>query len=500
MEASLEKMRQILDFGRRINAERDLPTLLNLISLEAKHLVEAGRLSIFLLDREKNELWSMVTQESDSIRFDARLGVAGAAIANGETVNVRDAYADARFFKEVDSQTGYRTRNLIAVPLKKPDGEVIGVCEALNKVEGSFTEEDEKILETFAEQASAAIENAQVFEELARNRIQLSEENRSLRREVEARSSTQHIIGTSVKIQSIIRLIDQIRDTSVDVLIVGESGTGKELVAKALHSNSPRAAKPFVALNCAALPENLVESELFGIEKGVATGVNQRVGKFEEAQGGTLFLDEIGDLSLAAQAKILRVLQERVLGRVGARSSIQLDVRVIAATNRNLETAIKQGQFRDDLYFRLNVVQIRTPSLREIPEDVLLLAKHFMRQYCQAMQVDPKEFTPAALTALQSYDWPGNVRQLANEIQRLAVSVRNREIAEEHLSEPIRVSGKGAQTTPVAGRSLHAAVEALERRMISEALAECKGNQQKTARLLGLSRQGLIKKIKRYGI
>lgn len=501
METSDEKIKKILEVGRRISSERDLTSLLNLISLEAKKLVEADRLSIFLLDREKNELWSMVTQDSESIRFDARLGIAGSAVSTGQIVNVKDAYEDSRFFKEVDLETGYRTRNLVAVPLKRPDGQVVGVCEALNKEGGPFNEDDETLLEAFAEQAAAAVETAQLVNELQKHRDQLTEENRNLRREIEGRASTQNIIGMSGKIRSIIRLIDQIRDSSVDVLILGESGTGKEMVAKALHYNSPRAENPFVALNCAALPENLVESELFGIEKGVATGVNQRVGKFEEAQGGTLFLDEIGDLSLTAQAKILRVLQERVVDRVGSSKSIQLDVRVIAATNQNLEMAIKQGLFRDDLYFRLNVVQIRTPALREVPEDVLLLAKHFMTQYCQAMQVDLKEFSPDALETLMAYGWPGNVRQLANEMQRLVVSVRTNKITREHLHESIR--GSGGEPKPVAvstEKSLHAAVEALERRMIAEALAACQGNQQKTAQYLGLSRQGLIKKIKRYGI
>lgn len=501
MESLDEKTRKILAVGRRISSERDLASLLNLISLEAKDLVEADRLSIFLLDREKNELWSMVTQESESIRFDARLGIAGAAVSSGKIVNVPDAYADSRFFKEVDLETGYRTRNLIAVPLKRPDGQVVGICEALNKVGGPFTGDDETLLETFAEQAAAAVETAQLLDELQKHRDQLTEENRNLRREIEGRSSTQNIIGMSGKIRSIIRLIDQIRDSAVDVLILGESGTGKEMVAKALHYNSPRASSPFIALNCAALPENLVESELFGIEKGIATGVNQRVGKFEEAQGGTLFLDEIGDLSLTAQAKILRVLQERVVDRVGSRRSIQLDVRVIAATNQNLETAIKQGLFRDDLYFRLNVVQIRTPTLKEIPEDVLLLAKHFLTQYCQAMQVDLKEFSAGALEALMAYDWPGNVRQLANEMQRLVVSVRANRITTEHLHESIRGPvGKPESVAVSSTRSLHAAVEALERQMISEALAACQGNQQRTAQYLGLSRQGLIKKIKRYGM
>ena len=492
------KIAGVLDICRRMRSERDLGSLLRLISDEAKELVASDRFSIFLLDREKNELWSMVTQEQEAIRFDARLGVAGAAASEGRTINVPDAYEDSRFFKEIDVKTGYRTRQILAVPLKNALGEVVGVCEALNKAQGTFSEEDEQILETFAEQAAVAIETVQLMNELEKNRDRLAAENQLLKKEFEGRFATQKIIGMSQEIQEIIRLIDQIRDSSVDVLIQGESGTGKEMVAKALHANSPRAFQPFIALNCAALPENLVESELFGIEKGVATGVNQRTGKFEEAQGGTLFLDEIGDLSLAAQAKILRVLQERMLDRVGGRRSIAVDVRVIAATNQDLAGAMREGRFREDLYFRLNVIQIRTPVLREIPEDIPILAQHYLSEHCVAMRQEVKELTPAALRCLEGYSWPGNVRQLAHEMQRLAVSVRRRTITPDDLDPDMR-GGAKRSTNPSVRQSLHTAVEELERQMIGEALEECHWNQQHTATLLGLSRQGLIKKMKRYG-
>ena len=203
--------------------------------------------------------------------------------------------------------------------------------------------------------------------------------------------STQKIVGMSHKVESIIRLIDQIRDCSVDVLIQGESGTGKELVARALHYNSPRANGPFVALNCAALPDNLVEAELFGIEKGVATGVERRTGKFEAANRGTLFLDEIGDLNLTAQAKLLRALQERAVDRVGTTKPIPIDIRIIAATNRDLLGAIREKQFREDLYYRVKVIRIQTPPLREITEDIPLLANHFLEKHCQAMNVESKK-------------------------------------------------------------------------------------------------------------
>ena len=219
--------------------------------------------------------------------------------------------------------------------------------------------------------------------ELRRNQDELTQQNAHLWREVENRYATHGIIGTGQRIQQIVRLVERIRDSVVNVLITGESGTGKELIAKALHYNSPRARKPFVALNCAALPETLLESELFGIEKGVATGVDSRLGQFQKADGGTLFLDEIGDLSLTAQAKILRVLQERVLERVGGRHSIPVDVRLLAATNKDLEAEIAKGNFREDLYYRIKVIHVHMPPLREIREEIPLLANHFLKEYCR---------------------------------------------------------------------------------------------------------------------
>ena len=345
-----EKLFPILKICQKINSERDLAALLDLIANEATKLMEADRASLFLLDRERGELWSKVALGSKEIRFDARLGIAGAVALTGQTINVEDAHQDPRFYKEIDLRTGYRTQSLLAIPLRNHEGEIIGTFEVLNKKTGAFGKEDEEILKALAAQAAIAIETAQHVEEMRRHRDQLQEENAQLWKEVEGRFSTQSIIGSSERIHAILRLIDQISNSSVNVLITGESGTGKELAAKAIHYKSLRARKPFVALNCAALPESLVESELFGIERGVATGVERRLGKFEAANGGTLFLDEIGDLSLTAQAKLLRVLQERVVEHVGGRKPIPVDVRTLSATNKNLETEIQKGTFRQDLY------------------------------------------------------------------------------------------------------------------------------------------------------
>jgi Nif-specific regulatory protein len=491
----------VLRICQKMNAEWNLAALLDLIAREAAKLLAADRASIFLLDREKGELWSHVALDSPPIRFDARLGIAGAAALSGQIINVKDAHEDPRFNKEVDVRTGYRTRSILTVPLRNHEGEVIGAFQALNKREGVFTANDEEIAKALAAHAAIAIETAQLIEELRQHRDQLLQENTQLWQEVERRFSTQSILGTSVKMQHLVRLIEQLRDSAVNVLITGESGTGKELVARAIHYNSARVRRPLVALNCAALPDSLVESELFGIEKGVATGVERRIGKFEAADSGTLFLDEIGDLSLTAQAKILRVLQERVVERLGGRRMIPVDVRILAATNKDLEAEIKKGTFREDLYFRLKVIHIHMPPLRDIREDIPLLANSLLVTCCREMKKDTKKLAPGALRCLMAYPWPGNVRELENELKRAAVLSERKVVTEEDFSEAVRNGGSkgGLGQLPLAG-SLKETVATLEKRLIAEALRARQRNQQQTAKMLGLSRQGLIKKMKRYGI
>jgi Nif-specific regulatory protein len=491
---------ELLKICQRMNSERDLGALLDLIANEATKLIEADRASLFLLDRERGELWSKVALGSKEIRFDARLGIAGAVALTGQTINVEDAQHDTRFYREIDLRTGYNTRNLLAVPLRNHGGEIIGAFEVLNKKIGSFNEADEEILKALAAQAAIAIETAQLVEGMKRNRDQLQEENAQLWKEVEGRFATQSIIGTSERIHAVLRLIDQISNSSVNVLITGESGTGKELAAKAIHYKSLRARKPFVALNCAALPESLVESELFGIERGVATGVERRLGKFEAADGGTLFLDEVGDLSLTAQAKLLRVLQERVVEHVGGRKPIPIDVRVLSATNKNLEAEIQKGTFRQDLYYRLKVIHIQMPPLREIREDIPGLANYLLANYCREMKLEPVNLTTEAVSACMDYPWPGNVRELENEMKRLVLSVSGNTVAKKDLSEAIRRNGTEVAPSLSTPRFLKDVVSEIERRMIQEALQQTKQNQLHAAKALGLSRHGLIKKMKRYNI
>jgi Nif-specific regulatory protein len=497
-----EKLAAILAICRKMNSERDLGALLDLMAREATNLLDCDRASIFLLDRGRNELWSKVALGSDEIlRFDAQLGIAGTAVRTGATINVKDAYSDPRFYTAIDGQTGYRTRTVLAVAVRNQAGETIGAFEVLNKRVGVFTPRDAESLEALATHAAIAIETAQLIGELRRSQDELVQQNVHLWREVENKYAAHGMIGTGQKIQQIVRIIDRIRDSLVSVLITGESGTGKELAAKAIHFTSSRARRPFVALNCAALPETLLESELFGIEKGVATGVNSRMGQFQKADGGTLFLDEIGDLSLTAQAKILRVLQERVVERVGGRAPIPVDVRLLAATNKDLESEIKKGSFREDLYYRINVVHVHMPPLREIREEIPLLANHFLKEYCRETGRSAMEFAPDVLRRLIASPWPGNVRQLRNEVMRLAACARQTRIEDDDLLQDLPMARPQATEAPAAKLpSLKKAVAELERQMIERALQETRENQQQAAKLLGLSRQGLINKMKRYAI
>ena len=491
-----EKLASILKICQKMNSERDPGSLLDLIAKEAARLLGADRASIFLLDERRRELWSRVALGAKTIRFDARLGIAGATAMSGEIINVKDAKDDSRFYPEIDEETGYQTLNLLSVPLKSYEGDIIGAFEVLNKVEGPFTDEDQEILQALASNAAIALETAQLFEKLKQHRDELLEENTHLWLEVEGKFATENILGTSVQVQKVVRLIQQISESTVNVLITGESGTGKELVAKAIHHSSPRARRPLVTVNCAALPESLMDSELFGIEKGVATGVECRIGKFETAAGGTLFLDEIGDLSAPAQAKILRALQEKVIERVGGRKDIAADVRVLAATNKDLEEEITKGDFREDLFYRLKVIHIKMPPLRDVSQDIALLANHFLAN-CAGEMGKEMEFTQEAMECLTHYRWPGNVRQLENEVKRLVASVRSALIHKRDLSDEIQATDTPTSSTEGSLKAVVArTVEQLESEMIRDALDLCQHNQARAAKQLGVSRQGLIKKMK----
>jgi two-component system response regulator AtoC len=337
-----------------------------------------------------------------------------------------------------------------------------------------------------------------VVVEKALERHFLAAENERLRERLETRTRFEQMIGESEPMQKIYTLVEMVAASDVTVLLTGESGTGKELVARAIHHKSLRAAGPFVSLNCGALPENLFESELFGYERGAFTGaMGTKVGRFELADRGTLLLDEVGELSLKSQVDFLRVLETKEFRRLGGTKIVKVDARIIAATNRNLEEAVREGSFREDLYYRLNVVPIKLPTLRERAEDIPLLVDCFLREFTAKHQRQPKEMSREAMRLLRLYPWPGNIRQLRNVIERVVVTVRETAIRPEHLPEEIQAGDRGVRSLVV---TLGKPLKDIEEEVIRRTLAEVTNHREKAAHLLGISLRALQYKIKQYGI
>lgn len=332
----------------------------------------------------------------------------------------------------------------------------------------------------------------------ALERHALTTENKQLRDRLETRMRFDQMVGESEPMQRVYSLVEMVADSDVTVLLTGESGTGKELISRAIHHKSPRADGPFITLNCGALPENLFESELFGYEKGAFTGaMSTKMGRFELAEGGTILLDEVGELSLKSQVDFLRVLETKEFRRLGGTKVIRVDTRVIAATNRNLEEAVKQGDFREDLYYRLNVVPIHLPPLRERGDDIPLLVDRFLGECSAQHHREPKDVSREAMRLLRLYGWPGNIRQLRNLMERLVVTVKDTMIQPEHLPEEIQASKEDARTMVV---TLGTSLDQLEREVIHRTLTEITNHREKAAKLLGISLRTLQYKIKEYGI
>ena len=342
----------------------------------------------------------------------------------------------------------------------------------------------------------------------------LETEVERLRDELDRRSGYGVIVGESQALRKVLALVDRLAETTANVIIYGESGTGKELIAQAIHRRGPRAGRPFVAVNCAALPETLLEDELFGHEKGAFTGATaRRAGRFEQADGGTLFLDEVGEMSPALQAKLLRVIEEREFQRLGGRETVRIDIRLIAATNRDLKAAVEAGTFREDLYYRLHVVPVHLPALRERREDIPLLVRHFIE--LKSADGRAPKVAPEAMRAMVDHDWPGNVRELQNVVERALITGGGEAISLEDLAPEV-LRGRGAKSAAAgtaagtAGTAGAPAVpdipdeglslEAVERELIRRALAKAGGNQTRAARLLGISRQTLIYRLQKYGL
>lgn len=358
--------------------------------------------------------------------------------------------------------------------------------------EGRFEEEDLRFLGSIAAIGAVAVDNARNYHRLEMMRASLEDENRSLKQRLQRDYSDRLMVGDSPQMQRVIDLVARVADSSANVLIRGESGTGKEMVARLIHINSPRRQKPFVAINCAALPESLLESELFGIERGVATGVEARPGKFEVADGGTVFLDEIGDIPLTLQAKLLRVLQEREVEKLGGRRKIEVDVRILAATHRDLEAMVEEGLFRQDLYYRLRVVEIDLPPLRERRQDIPKLVRYFLDKYGEKEGLSNVRITQSALQKLMRYPFTGNVRELENLIEGALALTLDPVIDEEDLL----ITGIEEESGPAPEEEgIPLPLEDVERRHIARVLRYTAGNVSQAARILGVDRKTVYRKL-----
>lgn len=385
---------------------------------------------------------------------------------------------------------------VLAVPMIARDS-VLGAIvlhgkESRGEGSATFSEDDARFLESLTSIGAAAIDNTRSYHRVQMMRESLEDENRALRQRMVREYSDRLMIAESPAMQKVIDLVARASASHASVLIRGESGTGKEMIARLLHSSSPRTDKPFVAINCAALPETLLESELFGIERGVATGVEARPGRFELANHGTVFLDEIGDIALPLQAKLLRVLQEREIEKLGGRRRIPVDVRVLAATHRNLEEMVERGEFRQDLYYRLKVVEIHLPPLRERREDLPLLVRHFLDRFGRREGLPEVRMTHEAMQRILRYPFPGNVRELENLIEGTLAVTRDPVLDAADLLLP----DAGAESDLGELTGGLPPLEELERRYISKVLEETGGNVSRAAKILGIDRKTVYRKMR----
>lgn len=410
--------------------------------------------------------------------------------------------ADAREeVGETVSIMAAKIQSTIGVPLWQGE-DIVGVLQVDNRDKsGMFRERDLDVLALLAQSASQAFVHARLYQRLRIAEESQRTENDYLKRREETRRQGA-IIGEATSMKKLFDQLRKVVNTRVTVLIEGETGTGKELIASAVHYWSDRRERLFVAQNCAAMPENLLESELFGHKKGSFTGATEdKKGLFELADNGTLFLDEVGEMPLSLQAKLLRVLQEGEIRPVGHSKTIKVDTRIVAATNRDLETEVSEGRFREDLFYRLKVFPLRVPPLRERQDDIGLLAAHFLRKYSQEFGRAVEGFSQQASEMMRAYKWPGNVRELENEVQRLVIQVDDEGFVQpEHLSPKIRqAESLVGKVTPTKG-TLKEMMEQVEKWILREALTEHGNNKSQTARTLGITREGLHKKLKGYGM
>jgi Nif-specific regulatory protein len=492
----------LYEISRALHAELDLrKSVYKVLDLMSEYLgMQRG--SITLLNPGTGEIHievahGMSSREKGRGRYKVGEGVTGRVIESGRAMAVPQINAEPLFLERTGARSRIDKSNIsfICVPIKT-EHRVIGALSGDRIFEGAAPlDEDERLLTIIS---NLIAQKVALLEEINRETDQLRQENLRLRKELDQKYSFSNIIGNSRKMREVFYLIAQVAKSNANVLLLGESGTGKELVANAIHYNSLRAGKPLIKVNCAALPANLVEAELFGYEKGAFTGANRRrAGKFELANGGTIFLDEVGSLALESQGKLLRVLQEKELERLGGNEVIKANIRLIAASNQDLSTAVEEGAFREDLFYRLNVYPIYLPALREREADLLLLADHFLEIYSREYEKNIKRISTPAIDALAQYHWPGNVRELENCIERAVLLCEDRVIHSYHLPPTLQTA---KDTGTLQSQSLKEAVERFEREFLIDALKSSRGNMRQAARVLDTTERIFGYKVKKYGI
>ncbi len=498
----IEEVTLLYEISKALNEHMDLRKTLYSVLDILSNSMDMIRGTVTILDPLRNEInieiaHGLSKSAVKSVKYKLGEGITGRVIETGKPIAIPRISEEPEFLNRTATRKSKQDqeRSFICVPIKT-SSQVIGALS----VDKSFAEsyplkQGQKLLSVVAAMIAQHVVR---LETIKREKDQLREENKRLKKELENKYTITNIVGNSNKMREVYQMISQVSKSNATVLIRGESGTGKELVANSIHYNSLRAKGPFIKINCAAIPSNLIESELFGHEKGAFTGaIKQKLGRFELANKGTLFLDEIGSIGLDVQTNLLRVLQEKEFERVGGQRTIKADVRIVAATNKNLESAVEEESFRGDLYYRLNVFPIYMPPLRERKTDILLLSDFFLERCSSENQKDIKRFSTPAIDMLMAYHWPGNVRELENCIERAVLLCEEGVIHSYHLP-PTLQTGEESDTLP--GQSLDEAVEALEREMIIDALKNTRGNATAAAELLKTTVRKFNYKAKRYGV
>ena len=484
----IRRLEKILEITHAWGQTDCMEALLKAMAEAATELLDADRASIFLWDKANRSLVARpaLGVEDNELRIADDTGIVGQVVQTGQPRRVGGGMDEDQIARAIDQETGYHTETLLCVPLVSPRGKCLGAFEVLNKRAGRFTDEDEQGLLELAAHAAVALENTKQLEELLTKHQRLVEE---------AAEGVQ-LIGESPAIEAVRSTTRRIADTDLAILILGENGTGKEVVARSIHYLSSRREQPFIAVNCAALSETLLESELFGHEKGAFTDAHaKRAGKFELASGGTLFLDEIGDMSLSGQAKLLRVLEDKTVVRVGGSTPIHTEVRILAATNQELAKMVREKRFREDLFFRLNVVSLKLPPLRDRGDDILRLAEYFLESFCRNMGRRTPRFSAAAKKQLLDHPWPGNVRELRNLVERLAYLSSGDRVEVDDLAFIDSGTGADAIRLP-SNATLAEATREFQQKYIHQMIAAAGGNMSKAAKRLGLHRSNLYRKMR----